>query len=69
MNQTCFPTPEGPKGFFNVAAVNLRELPDESSTGSQLDVGYASYIMVPQTYDNIYEHIVNGYGYPGEGGS
>ena len=67
MRQTCFPTPGG---SFDVAAVNLRRLPDESSSGSQVDVGYPSYIMVPETYDNIYddgEGGSNGYGYSGEG--
>ena len=38
-----------------MAAVNLRRLPDVSSSGSQVDVGYPSYIMVPQTYDDIYD--------------
>ena len=38
-----------------MAAVNLRRLPDESSSGSQVDVGYPSYIMVPETYDDIYD--------------
>ena len=56
MRQTCF---ESPGVVSHVAAVNLRRLPDErsSSSGSQVDAGYPSYIMVPETYDNIYDHV------------
>ena len=57
MRQTCFPAPGG---SFDVAAVNLRRLPDESSSGSQVDAGYPSYIMVPETYDDIYDDAEGG---------
>lgn len=49
MQSTCFATQGGP---FNVAAVNLQTLPAVGSTGSQVDSGYPSYIMVPETYDD-----------------
>lgn len=79
MRQTCFPAPGG---SFDVAAVNLQRLPDESSSGSQVDSGYPSYIIVPETYDDIYDDEgegsnggdgssgsgdSDGYGYSGEG--
>ncbi|KAF6231228.1 hypothetical protein HO173_010560 [Letharia columbiana] len=51
MQSTCFPS-QGRQ--FNVAAVNLRTLPDVRTNGSQVDPGYPSYIIVPETYDNIY---------------
>ena len=51
MYSTCFSSPGEP---YNVAAVNLQTLPDMNTSGSQLDTGYPSYIMVPQTYDDIY---------------
>ncbi len=49
MQSTCFPS-QG--GQFNVAAVNLQTLPSVGTTGSQVDSGYPSYIIVPETYDN-----------------
>lgn len=51
MQSTCFPSDGGP---FNVAAVNLQTLPDGGTTGSQVDAGYPSYIMVPETYDDVF---------------
>lgn len=51
MASTCFPSPDGP---FNVAAVNLQTLPNTNTSGSQLDPGYPSYIIVPETFDDIY---------------
>ena len=66
MRQTCFPTPWG---SFDVAAVNLWRLPDESSTGSQVDAGYPSYIMVPETYDDIYDDGGGGGSNGGDGSS
>lgn len=49
MQSTCFPS-QG--GQFNVAAVNLQTLPSVSTNGSQVDSGYPSYIIVPETYDD-----------------
>lgn len=51
MQSTCF---EFEGGQFNVAAVNLQTLPDGVSNGSQVDAGYPSYVIVPETYDDIY---------------
>ena len=51
MQSTCFPSEGGP---FNVAAVNLQTLPAVGTNGSQVDAGYPSYIMVPETYDDVY---------------
>lgn len=48
MQSTCFPSQGGP---FNVAAVNLQTLPDLVTNGSQVDSGYPSYIIVPETYN------------------
>ena len=50
MAMTCF---EFRDRAFNVAAVNLVTLPSVETTGSQVDVGYASYIIVPETFDDI----------------
>ena len=49
MQSTCFPSQGGP---CNVAAVNLQTLPAVGTSGSQVDAGYPSYIMVPETYDD-----------------
>ena len=43
-----------------MAAVNLGRLPDESSSGSEVDAGYPSYIIVPETYDDIYDDAEGG---------
>ncbi|CAF9939797.1 hypothetical protein IMSHALPRED_001638 [Imshaugia aleurites] len=51
MTSTCFASGDGP---FNVAAVNLHTLPAVGTNGSQVDSGYPSYIIVPQTYDDTY---------------
>ena len=51
MQSTCFPS-QG--GQFNVAAVNLQTLPGVGTNGSQVDAGYPSYIIVPETYIDMY---------------
>lgn len=49
MQSTCFPSDGGP---FNVAAVNVKLLPIGNSTGEQVDSGYPSYVILPETYDD-----------------
>ncbi|KAM0805689.1 hypothetical protein BDR22DRAFT_884660 [Usnea florida] len=49
MQSTCF-TSQGKS--FNVAAVNLQTLPGLGTNGSQVDSGYPSYIIVPETYND-----------------
>lgn len=51
MLTTCFPS-DG--GQFNVAAVNVKSLPAVGTSGSQVDSGYPSYVIVPETYDDTY---------------
>ena len=51
MESACFQFEDG---RYNVAAVNLQTLPDENTTGTQVDSRYPSYIIVPETYDDIY---------------
>ena len=52
MFNTCFEVQGEPLLPLNVAAVNLKTLPGLSGSGSQVDVGYPSYIMVPETFDD-----------------
>ncbi|CAD6574191.1 MAG: hypothetical protein ASARMPRED_006584 [Alectoria sarmentosa] len=60
MQLTCFPSEGGP---FNVAAVNLQTLPDADTNGSQVDPGYPSYVIVPETYDDVFTDV------PADGGT
>lgn len=57
MQSTCFPS-QG--GQFDVAATNLQTLPGVGTNGSQVDSGYPSYIIVPETYHNIYTDTSDG---------